>query len=93
MIKSFKDREAENIFYRQRSSKLPQDIQRIALRKLIMSDNAHSLTDLLIPPGNHLEKLKGNRKGLHSIRINQQYRVCFEWKEGEVYDVEIIDYH
>ena len=93
MIQSFKDKEAERIFNRQRSRKLPNDIQQIALRKLRMINRAMSLNDLRIPPANRLEKLKGNRAGQHSIRINDQWRICFSWQDGDAYEVEIVDYH
>jgi proteic killer suppression protein len=93
MIKSFRDKESEKIFDRQLSSKLPQNIQRVARKKLVILDAAIELNDLRIPPGNRLEVLKGERKGQHSIRINDQWRVCFVWSDGDAYDVEIIDYH
>jgi toxin HigB-1 len=93
MIQSFKDREAQRIFKRQRSRKLPHDIQQIALRKLRMLNRAVSLNDLRVPPANRLEKLKGDRAGQYSIRINDQWRICFEWQDGDAYDVEIEDYH
>ena len=93
MIKSFKDGDTEIIFHRQTAPKLPPDIHRVALRKLLMIDAASSLKDLKIPPGNRLEALKKERKGQYSIRINDQWRVCFIWKEGNAYDVEIADYH
>ena len=93
MIQSFKDKEAERIFNRQRSRKLPHNIQQIALRKLRMINRAMSLNDLRIPPANRLEKLKGNRAGQHSIRINNQWRICFRWQDGDAYEVEIVDYH
>ena len=93
MIKSFKDKEAEKVYYRQRSRKLPQDIQQVALRKLRMIDNAHDITDLRVPPANRLEKLKGDRKSQYSVRINDKYRVCFDWEEGNATNVEIVDYH
>lgn len=93
LIKSFKNRETEKIYNREVSGKLPGDIQQVALRKLRMINNAKNLNDLRIPPGNRLEKLKGNREGQHSIRINDQWRICFTWREDEAYDVEIIDYH
>ena len=93
MIKSFKDTETEKIFSRQLSRKLPTDIQQVALRKLRMINNALSLIDLSIPPANRLEKLGGNRAGQYSIRINDQWRICFEWRDGDVFDVEITDYH
>ena len=93
MIKSFKDRETQQIFTRQRSRRLPPDIQQVALRKLRMLNNAHILNDLQLPPANHLEKLAGDRAGQHSIRINDRWRVCFAWRDGDAYDVEIVDYH
>ncbi len=93
MIKSFRDAEAEKIFRRKFSRKLPGDIQAVALRKLRMLSNAVTLTDLRIPPANRLEKLSGNREGQHSIRINDQWRICFERREGNAYNVEITDYH
>jgi proteic killer suppression protein len=93
MIQSFKDKEAERIFSRQRSRKLPDNIQQVALRKLRMINRAVTLNDLRIPPANRLEKLKGNRKSQHSIRINNQWRICFEWQDGDAYKVEIVDYH
>jgi proteic killer suppression protein len=93
MIRGFKDKEAERVFDGRFSKKLPQDIQRVAERKLIMLHRAATLNDLRVPPSNRLEALKGNRKGQHSIRINVQWRVCFEWREDGVYEVEIVDYH
>ncbi|HEY9702791.1 MAG TPA: type II toxin-antitoxin system RelE/ParE family toxin [Allocoleopsis sp.] len=93
MIKNFKDKETEKIFNRQRSKKLPSDIQQIALRKLRMLNRAIAIQDLLIPPGNRLESLKGDRMGQYSIRINSQWRICFEWEEGNALNVEIVDYH
>lgn len=93
MIKSFKSKETEKIFNREYSLKLPSAIQRIALRKLWMIDAAQTINDLRIPPANHLEQLKGNRQGQHSIRINIQWRICFKWHQGDAYEVEIIDYH
>jgi proteic killer suppression protein len=93
MIKSFQDKETEKIFNRHFSGKLPQNIQHLARRKLVMLDAATELNVLRVPPGNRLETLKGNRKGQHSIRINAQWRICFKWKAGDAYDVEIADYH
>ena len=93
MIRSFKSKETEKIFNRQRPSKLPQDIQQVALRKLRMLNRAMTLQDLQVPPANRLEKLSGDRAGQYSIRINDQWRICFEWQEGDVYYVEIADYH
>jgi proteic killer suppression protein len=93
MIRSFKDTETAKIFARQRSKKLPTDIQQVALRKMRMLNNALNLNDLRVPPANRLEKLSGNRAGQHSIRINDQWRLCFEWRDGDAYSVEIADYH
>ena len=81
------------IYARQRSKILPTDIQQIALRKMRMLNNAINLNDLRIPPANRLEKLSGNRAGQHSIRINDQWRLCFEWRDGDAHGVEITDYH
>ena len=93
MIKAFKDKETEKVFKGQFSKKLPQDIQRIAERKLIMLHKAANLHDLKVPPANRLEALKGKRQGQHSIRINDQWRICFVWRDGHAHDVEIVDYH
>lgn len=93
MIKSFADSETEKVFNRQFSKKLPGGIQSAALRKLRMLNNAHTINDLRSPPANRLEKLSGERKGQMSIRINEQYRICFVWDEEDAYDVEIVDYH
>jgi Plasmid maintenance system killer protein len=93
VIKSFKCRETERIFNGQFSRKLPNELQRIAARKLEMLTSAGQLNSLRIPPSNRLEKLKGKRSGQHSIRINDQWRICFVWKHGDAYDVEIVDYH
>ena len=93
MIKSFADKETEKIFGREFSRKLPNDIQRIVRRKLEILDATESLNDLRIPPSNRLEKLKGNRSHQHSIRINDQWRICFVWRGEDVYEVEIVDYH
>jgi proteic killer suppression protein len=93
MIKSFACRETERIFSGRFSKKLPHDISRVAERKLRLINRAVSLNDLRIPPANRLEALKDDRVGQHSIRINDQWRVCFVWKDGDAYDVEIVDYH
>ena len=93
MIKTFRDKETEKIFNRLLSRKLPQNIQHFARRKLVVLDAATELNALRVPPGNRLEALKGNRKGQHSIRINDQWRICFKLKAGDAYDVEITDYH
>ncbi len=93
MIRSFKCKETERVFNGRFSKKLPQNIQRFAARKLTMLHFAASLSDLRIPPANRLEALGGNRSGLYSIRINQQWRICFEWHQDGAYSVEIVDYH
>ena len=93
MIRSFKCKETEKIFSRRFSGKLPQDMQRVALRKLRILNRLKDLNDLKVPPGNRLEALKGNRKGQYSIRINDQFWICFKWKDNDAYDVEIVDYH
>ena len=93
MIKSFKNKETEKIYSREVSLKLPRDIQQVALRKLRMINNSKNINDLRIPPANRLEKLGGNREGQHSIRINDQWRICFVWRDGDAHDVEITDYH
>lgn len=93
MIKSFADKETRKIWNRAYSKKLPDDIQQRSRRKLILIDSAAVIDDLRVPPGNRLEKLKGTRGGQHSIRINQQWRICFTWQDGDAYDVEIVDYH
>ena len=93
MIRSFRDRDAERLFARQPIRKLGPGVQRVALRKLRMLDASMSLSDLRVPPGNRLERLRGDRSGQHSIRINDQWRICFRWKEGDAHDVEIVDYH
>jgi proteic killer suppression protein len=93
VIRSFRDRDTERLFQRRPVRKLGSDIQKVALRRLRMLDAATVLDDLRLPPGNRLEKLKGDRAGQHSIRINQQWRICFRWRSGDAYDVEIVDYH
>jgi proteic killer suppression protein len=93
MIRSFRDSETERLFRRERGSKFARNLQRAAVRKLMMLDAAESLGDLRVPPGNCLEKLVGDRAGQHSIRINDQYRVCFRWEGSDALDVEIVDYH
>ena len=93
MIRSFKDKEAEKIFNRQRSPKLPEMLQQVALRKLRMLNRAATLNDLRVPPANRLEKLRGDREGQYSIRINEQWRICFKWYDNDPIQVEIVDYH
>ena len=93
MIKGFGDRETEKVWKGQVSRRIPRDVQKVARRKLRMLNNARNLSDLRIPPANRLESLKGNRKGQHSIRINDQWQVCFVWVDGSADRVEIADYH
>ncbi len=93
MIESFASDETEKIFRGKTSTKLPKGIQRTARRKLLYLDDAVDLQDLLAPPGNRLEKLKGDRAGQHSIRINDQWRICFKWSDNKAQNVEIVDYH
>ena len=93
MIKSFKCKETNKIFHRNFSKKLPTDIQKIAFRKLRMLNRANILNDLKVPPGNRLELLHGEREGQYSIRINEQWRICFKWGDQDAFDVEIVDYH
>ncbi|MCI0401362.1 MAG: type II toxin-antitoxin system RelE/ParE family toxin [Gammaproteobacteria bacterium] len=93
MIKSFKDRETQKIFQGKFSRRLPKGIQRLAARKLEMPAAALELKSLRIPPSTRLEKLKGERAGQHSIRINDQWRICFVWRNGDAFNVEVVDYH
>ncbi len=93
MIRTFRDRVAERIFKRQRVKRFSLPIQKFAQRKLDLIDGADLIEDLRTPPGNCLEKLSGNRKGQYSIRVNDQWRICFRWKSGQATDVEIVDYH
>jgi len=93
MVRGFRDREAEKIFLREGSRALPADLQRRAQRKLEMLDAAESIEDLYVPPGNRLERLSGDRQGQWSIRINDRWRICFRWHEGDANDVEIVVYH
>jgi proteic killer suppression protein len=93
MIVSFRDTETSTIWEGRRSRKLPSDIQSAALRKLRLLNNARRLDDLRVPPGNRLEALRGERQGQHSIRVNDQWRICFVWREGHAHQVEIVDYH
>ena len=93
MIVSFASAETEQVWRGRFSRRLPHDIQSTALRKLRMLNNAKVLRDLAIPPNNRLEALSGHRKGQHSIRINDQWRICFRWTNGGPADVEIVDYH
>ena len=93
MIKSFRDRETERLFARHPTRRFGVDVQQVALRKLRMLDAAESRDDLRVPPWNRLERLRGDRQGQHSIRINDQWRICFRWRGGDAHDVEIVDYH
>ena len=93
MIHSFGDRDTERLFQRESVRRYPAELQRTMLRKLGVVDAAEQLEELRVPPGNRLEKLKGVRAGQHSIRINDQWRICFRWKDGNAYDVAIVDYH
>jgi len=93
MIRSFADKDTETVWLRERVGRFAPKLQALALRKLSIVDAAESLTDLRIPPGNRLEKLSGQRQGQHSIRVNDQWRICFRWRNGDAYDVAIVDYH
>jgi toxin HigB-1 len=93
VIRSFRDSQTEKLFHRERSRAVPSDLMRIALRKLLVLNAAESLADLKVPPGNRLERLKGDRAGQYSIRINDRYRICFEWRDGAAHEVEIVGYH
>ena len=93
MIKGFAEKETGKVFNREFSKKLPPDIQRVARRKLEVLNAAETLQDLRTPPSNRLEKLSGSRKGQHSVRINDQWRICFVWKETDAHNLEIADYH
>lgn len=93
MIRSFRDKDTARLFEREPVRRWGADVQRTALRKLRILDAATSLEDLKSPPGNRLEKLAGDRAGQSSIRVNDQWRICFEWRGGDAYEVEIVDYH
>ena len=93
MIKSFQDRDTELLFHGQKPRKLPSEIWRRGTKKLLILHAATNLSELRVPPGNRLEKLRGDRSGQHSIRINDQWRICFQWRNDHVYQVEITDYH
>lgn len=93
MIRSFHSRDTERVFHRERVGKFALPLRRAALRKLLLLDAAELLDDLRVPPANRLEKLVGDREGQYSIRVNDQWRICFRWEEGNAYDVEIVDYH
>ena len=93
MIQNFKDKESQKVFERKHSRKLPLDIQQVALRKLRMLNRAETLQDIRVPPANRLERLVGDREGQYSIRVNDQWRICFVWQDGDALDVEIVYYH
>lgn len=93
MIRSFRDRDTERLFHREPVRKWGSDVQHVGLRKLRILDAATSTDDLRVPRGNRLEKLRGDRAGQWSIRVNDQWRLCFEWREGGAYEVELVDYH
>jgi len=93
MIKSFRNAAAEAAWQRRFLKGIPNDITKAANRKLMQLHNARDLEDLRAPPGNRLERLSGDRKGQHSIRINDQWRICFRWRDGDAHDVEVVDYH
>jgi proteic killer suppression protein len=93
VIKSFKDKETEKLFKESLAKRIPYDIQKRAKFKLISIDDAKTVADLKAPPSNNLESLKGDRKGQYSIRINEQWRICFKFENGDAFDVEIVDYH
>ena len=93
MIRSFSDRETERLFARTPGRRFPPELHRVMLRKLVQLDAAEHLEDLRIPPGNRREALKKDRRGQHSIRVNDQWRVCFRWDDGDAHEVEIVDYH
>ena len=93
VIRSFRDRDTERLFGRRPTGRFGSDVQKVALRKLRMLDAAAELNDLRVPPGNRLERLHGDRAGQHSIRVNDRWRICFRWRGGDAYDVEIVDYH
>jgi toxin HigB-1 len=92
MIRSFADRDTEELFNRLASRRW-MSISRVALRRLRLLHRARTLDDLRVPPGNRLEALKGDRAGQHSVRVNEQYRICFRWRNGDAFDVELTDYH
>ena len=93
MIKTLRDRDTERVFERKRVKRFSLSLQKLAQRKLDLIDGADLIDDLRTPPGNRLEKLSGNRKGQYSIRVNDQWRICFRWKSGQATDVQIVDYH
>lgn len=93
MIKTFADKQTARLWEGEGHKRLSPELERQAVRKLFMLDNAGKLSDLRVPPGNRLESLHGNRKGQHSIRINDQWRICFVWRGNDAHEVEVVDYH
>ena len=93
MIQSFADRDTERLFARERVRRFPSELHRVMLRKLVALDAAETLDDLRVPPANQLERLHGDRDGQHSVRVNDQWRVCLRWRDGNAHDVQIVDYH
>ena len=93
MIQSFADRDTERLFHRESVRRFPAGLQRVMLRKLVQVDAAEQLDDIRVPPGNRLEKLKGDRASQHSISVNDQWRICFRWKDGNAFEVTVVDYH
>ena len=93
MIRSYRNADTEAVANRERCRTFPADIQRRAQVNLMMLNNTQDLNDLRVPPGNHLEALSGDRRGQHSIRINDRWRICFSWRQGDAHGVEIVDYH
>jgi proteic killer suppression protein len=93
MIRSFRDKDTQRVFERVALKRFGLSVQKIAQRKLMMLDGAETINDLRLPPGNRLEKLKADRRGQYSIRVNDQWRICFNWKDGQIYNAEIVDYH
>jgi proteic killer suppression protein len=93
MIRTFADKETQRLFEREPVKRFPEPVRPAALRKLLLLDAAETLGDLRVPPGNRLEKLRGDRRGQYSIRVNDQWRICFRWEDGDAYEVEVTDYH
>jgi toxin HigB-1 len=93
VIQSFADRDTERLFARERVRRFPSELHRVMLRELVALDAAETLDDLRVPPGNRLERLHGDRNGQHSVRVNDQWRVCLRWRDGNAHDVQIVDYH
>jgi len=93
VIRTFADKRSKAVFENERVKRLPREVTVVAQRKMYRIHTAGQLEDLTVPPGNRLERLRGDRNGQHSIRINDQWRICFRWEDGHAYDVEIVDYH